>query len=39
VLDFDFGRNLWGLDRGRLVFKAGKYKVRRLESPYWPPPS
>ena len=27
IMDFDFGHNLWGLDRGTLVFKAGKYKV------------
>jgi hypothetical protein len=27
IMDFDFGHHLWGLDRGTVVFKAGKYKV------------
>lgn len=26
-MDFDFGHSQWGLDRGRVVFKAGKNKV------------
>ena len=27
IVEYDFGRNLWGLDRRKLVFKAGEYKV------------